>query len=397
MSRYLSRWHGTVRHDLTASECETMGLHDLLALAGPLDAERWASLRLGYTDPLGPPWLRQTIAAGYGRVSAADVLCFAGAQEGMLAAFHAMLGPADHAIVVTPNYQALEAIPLGICQVSGVPLDAERGWALEIEAVAAAVRPNTRLVAVNFPNNPTGKVLEQERYDALVALCRRHGLWLFSDEVYRLTERNPARPVTQAVDAYERGVSLNVVSKAYGLPGLRVGWVACRDGPLRRRMAKVKHFLSTCSAGPSEVLAQIALRAGPIILERNRAVAASNLDALAAFMRTNRELFGWHVPEGGMAAFPRYLGRDGGEAFVRRMAEQASVLLLPASVFRSELAPTPADHFRIGFGRCDFQAGLDALQAALGGEASDPSAKGARPRPAPSANPTGSDLYAGAG
>jgi aspartate/methionine/tyrosine aminotransferase len=315
----------------------------------------------------------------------------------MLAAFHAMLGPADHAIVVTPIYQALEAIPLGICQVSGVPLDAERGWALEIEAVAAAVRPNTRLVAVNFPNNPTGKVLEQERYDALVALCRRHGLWLFSDEVYRLTERGPARSLTQAVDAYERGVSLNVVSRAYGLPGLRVGWVACRDAPLRRRMANVKHFLSTCSAGPSEVLAQIALKAGPIILERNRAIAAGNLDALAAFMGTHRELFGWHVPEGGMAAFPRYLGRDGVEAFVRRMAKQASVLLLPASVFRSELAPTPADRFRIGFGRGDFQAGLDALQAALAGETSGPSAKSARPRRALSADPTGPDLYAGAG
>lgn len=365
MSSYLTRWHGTARHDITASECETMALHDLLALAGSRDAERWASLRLGYTDPLGAAWLRQTIAENYDQVAGDDVLCFAGGQESMHVALHALLEPADHAIVITPSYQAVETISLSICEVSAVPLDADRGWALEIEAIAAAVRPNTVLVAVNFPHNPTGKVLEQDRYDALIALCRHHGLWLFSDEVYRLTERDPARRLTQAVDAYERGVSLNVMSKAYGLPGLRVGWIACRDAALRQRMAAVKHFLSTCNTAPSEVLAQIALKAGPLILERNRAIAASNLEALAVFMKAHRNLFEWHVPEGSVVAYPRYLGRDGVEAFVRRMAEQASVLLLPASIFRSDLVPTPVDRFRIGFGRAGLPAGLDAMCATL--------------------------------
>ena len=233
-----------------------MPLGELLALADAEDAARWAGLRLEYTDPLGADWLRATIAAGYERASAADVTCFAGAQEGMHAAMHAMLGRDDHAVVVTPGYQSLEAIPLRICAVSGVPLDPDAGWRLCLDAIAAAIQPNTRLIAVNFPHNPTGALIDRADFDALVALCRRHGIWLFSDEVYRLTERDPAQRLPQAADAYERGISLNVVSKAHGLPGLRVGWIVCRDRAALRRMQSVKQFLSTCNAGPSEVLAK---------------------------------------------------------------------------------------------------------------------------------------------
>ena len=102
------------------------------------------------------------------------------------------IGRGDHAIVVTPNYQSTENIPAALCEVSGVALDPAHGWALDIEQVAAAIRPNNTLVSINFPNNPTGKILERDRFEALIALCRHHGIWLFSDEVYRLIERDPA-------------------------------------------------------------------------------------------------------------------------------------------------------------------------------------------------------------
>ena len=279
---------------------------------------------------------------------------------------HAMPGRDDHAVVVTPGYQSLEAIPLRICAVSGVPLDPDAGWRLCLDAIAAAIQPNTRLIAVNFPHNPTGALIDRADFDALVALCRRHGIWLFSDEVYRLTERDPAQRLPQAADAYERGISLNVVSKAHGLPGLRVGWIVCRDRAALRRMQSVKQFLSTCNAGPSEVLANVALKAGGHILARNRALATANLRLLAAFVAERADLFDMPPPAGGVAAYPRYRGVEGVEAFVERVAEQAGVILLPASVFRSALTATPADRFRIGFGRADFDTGLTALKAALG-------------------------------
>jgi aspartate/methionine/tyrosine aminotransferase len=364
---YFSRWDSTARHHLTASDCETLALADLLTMADDEDRQRWEALRLGYTDPRGADWLRQTIAAGYDRASADSVLCFAGAQEGIHVAMHALLDRNDHAIVVTPNYQSMETIPLGLCTVTGMALDSARGWALDIERLATTIRPNTKLISINFPNNPTGKILERDRFDALIALCRRHGIWLFSDEVYRLIERDPSRRLRPAVDAYERGISLCVMSKSYGLPGLRIGWIACRDRALLERMERIKHYLSICNAAPSEALAQIALKAGDRILSRNRRIAAGNIALVNDFFADHADRFDWYVPDGGVVGYPRYKGVDGVESFCARLLAQNGVLLLPASIYRSDLLPNPADRFRIGFGRSDFARGLRVMRTGLSG------------------------------
>lgn len=362
LEAYFARWQGATRHNMAASECEPLLLADLLGMAGPTDKLRWDNLALGYGDPLGADWLRSTIADLYDVAGPVDVLCFAGAQEGIHCAMHALLGPSDHAIIVTPNYQSAETVPLSLCAVTGVALDPSQGWTLDIDAVAAEIRPNTRLVSINFPNNPTGKILERPRFDALVALCRHHGVWLFSDEVYRMIERDPADRLPQAVDVYERGLSLNVMSKAYGLPDLRIGWIACRDPALLQRMERLKHYLSICNAAPSEVLAQIALQAGDRILARNLAIAERNLVLVEAFLRQFPHLFDWHRPEGGITLYPRYRGAGGVERFAARLIAEDGVLILPASVYRSDLQLTPPDRFRLGFGRSGLAAGLAAME-----------------------------------
>jgi aspartate/methionine/tyrosine aminotransferase len=364
-STFLSRLHHRTTHHLSASECEAMSMTGLLRLADAEDAARWDAMDLSYTDPLGAPWLRATIAARYAGMGTQDLVCFAGAQEGLYATLHALLQPGDHAIVVVPGYQSVETLALSLAAVTGIALDAGDGWSLDIDAVAAAIRPNTRVVCVSFPNNPTGKLLETERFAALVALCRRHGIWLLSDEVYRLTEREPARRLPPAVDAYERGVSIGVLSKAYGLPGLRIGWVACRDGALIARIAALRQYLSVCSAGPSEVLANIALKATDTIIDRNRSIAEANLLVLRAFLARHPGRFAWTVPDGGVVGYVSYGGAEGVDCFVRRMTADAGVLLLPASVFRSDLVTLPDGRFRIGFGHSGFTAGLAAMEAAL--------------------------------
>ena len=366
LASHMSRLHGGVRHSLSASECETMGVGELLALGDGDDLARWEGLRLGYTEPLGASWLREAAASGYAGVGAGNLVCFAGAQEALYAAVHALLGAGDHAVVVVPGYQSMETLALGVCAVTGVALDAGDGWSLDVRAVAGAMRGNTRVVVISFPNNPTGRVLERERFEALVGLCRERGVWLLSDEVYRLTEREVGRRLPAAVEAYERGVSLGVLSKAYGLPGLRVGWVACRDAGLMGRVATIRQYLSTCNAGPSEVLACIALKAGGRVIGRNLALAAANWSLLAGFFARHAGVFDCVAPEGGVVCYPRYRGAEGVEAFVARMAAEASVSLLPASVFRSELVALPGDRFRIGFGGLGFAAGLAALEGALG-------------------------------
>ena len=255
----------------------------------------------------------------YDSLQGADILCFAGAEEGIYAACQVLLGPDDHAIVVTPNYQAAETVPLSICAVTGVPLEPRANWDLDVDRVAAAIRSNTRLLSINFPHNPTGRILSRDTLNSLIELCRRHGLWLFSDEVYRLLGPDPARHLPQIADLYERGLSLNVMSKAYGLPGLRIGWIGCRDRELLMRMERMKHYLSICNSGPSEALAGIALKNRQPILERNNALVRTNLELLDEFFAEFRHLFEWRRPDGGCIGYPRYLGAGSVDDFCTRL------------------------------------------------------------------------------
>lgn len=365
LETYFSKWEFKARHHLTASDAESLTLRQLLALGDAADAEAFDKLWLGYTQTFGAPELRAAIAATYLNQQPQNVLCFAGAEEGLYIATQALLGPQDHAIVITPNYQAAETVPLSICAVTGVPLDPESHWALDLARVAVAIKPNTKLVSINFPHNPTGTILAPQVLDGLVDLCRRHGLWLLSDEVYRLLGPDPSRHLPQVADIYERGLSLNVMSKAYGLPGLRIGWIACADQELLLRMERMKHYLSICNSGPSEQLACIALKHRDRILARNNQIVRDNLTLLDAFFAEFPQLFEWSWPDGGCVGYPRYIGPGTVEAFTTALVEESGVLLLPASIYVSQLGPTPTDRFRIGFGRAKLEDGVSAFREHL--------------------------------
>ncbi|MFF8918252.1 aminotransferase class I/II-fold pyridoxal phosphate-dependent enzyme [Streptomyces sp. NPDC015032] len=321
LETYFSQWEFTARHHMTASDVQTMTLGELLALADDQDRAAFDSLSLGYTETFGDPALREAIAGMYERADAADVLCFAGAEEALYLAMNVLLDSGDHAVVVTPNYQAAETVPLALCEVTGVALDPDRDWALDLDAVQAAIRPNTRVVSVNFPNNPTGKVISAADFTALARLCDERGIHLFSDEVYRGLERDPARALPQAADLSERALSLNVTSKSLGLPGLRIGWLACRDRELLSRLERAKHYTTICNSAPSEILARIALKARTTLLARNRALIAANLPLFEEFFAEFDDLFEWRAPDGGCVAYPRYLGPEGMEEFCTRLVE----------------------------------------------------------------------------
>jgi aspartate/methionine/tyrosine aminotransferase len=353
LETYFSRWEFAARYHLTASDAQTLRLSELLELADDQARALWDELTLGYTQTYGLPALRTEIAATYEHLGAEHVLCFAGAEEGLYLAMQVLLGPGDHAVVLTPNYQAAETVPLARCAVTGVALPEADGWALDVDAIEAALRPNTRVVSVNFPNNPTGAVPDHGSWRRLARVCDERGIRLFSDEVYRGLELDPAARLDQAADLSPGALSLNVMSKAYGLPGLRIGWIACRDTELLGRLERAKHYTSICNAGPSEVLALIGLRARDRLLGRNRRIIADNLPVFAEFFAAHPDLFDWRPPQGGCVAFPRYRGPDGVEAMCHDLVERVGVLLLPASIYRSELLPTPTDRFRIGVGRRD--------------------------------------------
>lgn len=362
---HLAKWEFAARWHMTASDAEPLTLRELLALANPEDLARWENLSLGYVETHGTERLRTAIAATYDTRKPEDILCFAGAEEGIFCVMHALLSPDDHAVVLTPGYQSSEELPRSLCAVSGVPLRPEHDWELDVDDLASAMRPNTKLVAINFPHNPTGKIVSRATLDALVHACRARGIWLFSDEVYRGLELDAGHRLPAVVDVYERGLSLGVMSKAYGLAGLRVGWIASHDHALLSRMGRMKHYLSICNAAPSEHLAVIALKARDAILERHRALLRTNLVATEAFMAEHSGHFEWRRPEGGCVAYPRYLGAEGVETLCERLVAEEGLVLLPASIFRSALTNAPSDHFRIGFGRRHTTAGLNVMSCWL--------------------------------
>ena len=359
LDTYFSRWEFTARYHLTASDAQTLPMMELLALADDEGRERWETLQLGYTETYGSAVLRQAIASTYDNIGAEHVVCFAGASEAIYLAMQALLDSGDHAVVLTPNYQTAETTPLSICAVTGVALRAEDEWALDVDAIESALRPNTRLVSVNFPNNPTGAIPEETAWRRLAQLCEDRGIVLFSDEVYRGLELAPQKPAAQAADLSATALSLNVMSKAYGLPGLRIGWIACRDRVVLDRLERAKHYTSICNSAPSEILAIIALRARERILARNRAIVSANLPVFDAFFARFHDLFDWRPPQGSCVAFPGYVGDEGVEAMCAELVEQEGVLLLPASIYRSALTTTPTDRFRVGIGRHDPAEALD--------------------------------------
>lgn len=361
LERFFARWEFAVRHVLCASDVEPVSLEELLGLADEDSLERWRSLSLGYTEPPGLPALREAVAELHPGLGPDDVMVVSGAQEGIFLLLNAALEAGDHAIVVWPAYQSLfEVARSAGAEVTLLPLRHEEGWALDVDALARAVRPDTRLIVVNYPHNPTGAHLDEDAFRRVVALARDAGATLLSDEVYRFLELDgrPCLPPAAGLD--ETAVSLGVLSKAFGLPGLRIGWLATRDHALLDRAARLKDYTTICASAPSEVLALAALRARAALLERSRGIVAANLALLDGFFRRWEPRFEWVRPAAGSIAFPRL--RDGGDAdaFVAGLVEAEGVLLLPGSAFAAG-----TDHFRVGYGRTDMAEALEKLEGFL--------------------------------
>jgi aspartate/methionine/tyrosine aminotransferase len=365
LEEFLGRWEFKVRYHLTASDAQSMTIEELLAMGTDADREGFWKLPLTYIDSWGSEDLRQAVSGTYERVDADHVLAFTGAQEGLLLAMQEMVGPGDHAVVTVPCYQSMETVPLATgADVSPLLMRRENGWALDLDELRGLLRPSTKLVAVNYPNNPTGHVPDEATFRELAGLCDARGIRLFCDEVYRGIESDPERTLPQAADLSERAVSLNVASKSYGLPGLRIGWLASRDRALLERIEKRKHYTTICNAAPTEYLTAIALRSRERIWERNRGIIAANLPLFQAFFDRHADLFDFAPPMGGCVCYVRYKGGDV-EDFCARLLDAEGVLVLPASIYFSELAETPADFFRVGLGRVGLEAGIEAFERFL--------------------------------
>jgi aspartate/methionine/tyrosine aminotransferase len=358
LERYFAEYEFSVEFLLCSSDVESFALHELLALADDESRVLWEGLLLGYTETAGHPLLRAEIAALYPGLEADDVLVFAGAQEAIFAFTQAALGPDDHAVVVTPAYQSLHEVARAAgTEVSTVELEHESGWALDLDDVRRELRPATRAIVVNFPHNPTGAHVDRATLDGLVAMAEEAGAHLFSDEVYRWLEHAPGALLPGAAELSARALSLGVMSKTFALPGLRIGWLACRDRELLGRIAAIKDYTTICSSAPSEILALIALRRRDEVVARSRAIVDANLPLLDDFFARWDGVFDWVRPRGAAIGFPRLLAATSIDDFARELVSEEGVLLLPGSIYEH-----PGNHFRLGFGRRNMPQALARLE-----------------------------------
>ncbi|HEX6696360.1 MAG TPA: aminotransferase class I/II-fold pyridoxal phosphate-dependent enzyme [Solirubrobacteraceae bacterium] len=358
LERYFAEHEFSAPFLLCSSDVEAYALRELLALADDDTRALWDDLSLGYTETAGHPLLRAEIAALYPGLEADDVLVFAGAQEAIFAFAQAALGGDDHAVVVTPAYQSLHEVARAAgADVSTVELEHDHGWALDLDDVRRALRPDTSAIVVNFPHNPTGAHIDRATLDGLVEIADEAGAHLFCDEVYRWLEHPPAELLPGAAELSASALSLGVMSKTFALPGLRIGWLACRDRELLARVAAIKDYTTICSSAPSEILALVALRRREDVVARSRAIVDANLPLLDEFFARWEGVFEWVRPRGAAIGFPRLVAEVAIDDFARALVDEEGVLLLPASVYGH-----PGNHFRIGFGRRNMPEALARLE-----------------------------------
>jgi aspartate/methionine/tyrosine aminotransferase len=359
LERYFAKYEFNVQYLLCSSDCESMPIESLLAL-DPDAAERFQAHWLGYTESSGSPALRQAICRLYSTIGPDQVLVHTGAEEAIFLFMHATLEPGDHAIVHWPCYQSLAEVARSIgCDVTLWKAREEAGWALDLDELLDAIRPSTKVIVINTPHNPTGYLMPREPFETLNRIADENGIVLFSDEVYRESEYRESDRLPAGCDLSERAVSLGVMSKTYGLAGLRIGWVATRNSEILDRMAALKDYTTICNSAPSEFLAELALRHRTALIERNVAIITKNLIHLDEFFAHHSARFVWKRPIAGPIAFPRLLGAKV-ERFCDDLVKATGVLLLPGTLFDE-----PDNHFRIGFGRKNLHKALGRLDGFL--------------------------------
>ncbi len=361
LERYFARYEFSARYLLCSSDCESWSVQELLDLE-PGSEERLKRLWLGYTESPGSLSLREEITRLYAGIDPNQVLVHSGAEEAIFLFMQAVLQPGDHVLVHWPCYQSLHEVARSLgCEITYWEAHPENEWTLDLDQLRKNLRPTTRAVVVNTPHNPTGHLMLKSEFLELNKVCQERGITLFSDEVYRLLEYDPADRLPSACEINPTSVSLGVMSKSYGLAGLRIGWIASRNAHVLEKMASLKDYTTICNSAPSEYLSELALHHGAHLVARNLKIIQSNLTLLDKLFLEHSSRFSWIRPKAGSIAFPMLLVGDV-QKFCHDLVTSTGVLLLPGTLYDH-----PGNHFRIGFGRKNMLAALQVLEEHLNG------------------------------
>jgi len=355
MERMQSAWEHRITYDLSESGVEAMTLEE--AVRDPRELMR---TRIGYAEGVGRDGTRKLVSSFHSGSTADNVVITTGTSEANYLAITTLVSPGDEVVVVMPNYMQLHGLATGLgARVREVWLREERGWTLDLDALAASVTAKTKLICVCTPNNPTGQAMSRSEIARVVEIADRHGAWILADEVYRGAELSSE----ESASFSGRGARVMVtggLSKVYGLPGLRIGWLVAP--PERAQAAlELKDYTTIAPATLSDLLAEIALERRDELLKRARYLITERWPALEDWAASHSRELHWTPPQAGAICFFSYKFPVESMAFVDRLIRDYSTMVVPGVHFRAER------HLRVGFGMEPrlLHAGLAAIDRLL--------------------------------
>jgi aspartate/methionine/tyrosine aminotransferase len=357
MEQMMSEWENRVDVNLSESGVHPMTLGELLAMDGR-EPNDLADIGQSYPQANGTPELRETIAALYDGATKDDVLVTIGAAEANYLAVTTFLQPGDEVVMVLPNYMQIWGVAANRgCRIKEVHLDVDDDWSLDAAALDEAVTPETKMIVVVNPNNPTGRIMSEAEMDAIVAAAERVGAWLLADEVYRGAERE--RDETPSFfGRYDKVLAQGSMSKAYGLPGLRVGWTV---GPTEAVAAMWRrHEYTTIALSMlSDHLTRIALSptVRPQILARTRMLLKGGYGLLGEWLSEQGDVFTGTPPDAAAITFLKYDLDINSTAWMEQLRDESSLLIVPGDHFGLD------KHIRLSFAvpERELLDGLDRL------------------------------------
>ncbi|NKC18290.1 aminotransferase class I/II-fold pyridoxal phosphate-dependent enzyme [Pseudoalteromonas sp. S4498] len=347
--------------NLSDSCAQGVTLGELIELSGG----KMPDIELGYNPIAGSEGLKAAIKAYHLPTTVCvdlnQIVTFNGAQEAIFTTMAQLLEPQDEVVVCTPSYPSLATLPKQFgAIVNTVPLREENNWQFDIERLKNAVTTNTKLIIVNAPHNPTGTGLTDNEVGQIQQLAEQCGAYILSDEVSAQSHGDD-RAVSGRFSAYPRSITLGVLSKSMGLPGIRVGWAICGSKALANALLAGKSYLSICGSKVDDLLATTALLHSETILAHNASIIANNVQLMREFVSLYSQKVTWVEPHGGVLSLLKINSVRDSEKWSRQFAETSSTLLLPAKLFLLE----SECHFRLGTGKRNFAAGLVRLETYL--------------------------------
>jgi hypothetical protein len=359
MERMQSTWENVVDVNLSESGVHPLSLQELISQD---ELQEILKTGLGYSQTNGTPELREAIARLYPGITIEQILTTAGSSEANFLLMWSNIEPGDEVVFMMPNYMQIWGLARGFgAKLKPIWLRENLGWAPDLDELGKLVTKKTKLIIVTNPNNPTGAVLSKEAISEIINLAEKANAWIIADEVYQGAEREGG--VTPSFwGKYDKVVVVNGLSKAYGLPGVRIGWIIGPEDFIKKTWPY--HDYTTISPSIlSDKLAQIALSPAnrENILQRTRKILKTNFPLLRSWLERQGNLFTFIPPQAGAITFVRYNLKINSTDLVTRLIREKSVLIVPGDHFEMD------HHLRFGFGSepDDLEKGLARVEELL--------------------------------